>query len=81
MDSYKWDAVTPHDATLFHSVPMAPGNGAVREPDNNPVVDFDWRNGSKVNREMIPSIINGQTEMSTKSLKFTTFMKIGTINS
>ena len=60
MDSYKWDSVTPHDATLFHSVPMAPGNGPVREPDKNPVVDHDWRNGIKVKREMIPSIVIGQ---------------------
>ena len=60
MDSYKWEAVTPADAKLFHSVPMMPGNGAVREPDKNPVVDHDWRNGIKVKRENIPSIIIGQ---------------------
>ena len=60
MNSYKWEAVTAHDATLFHSVPMSPGDGPIREPDINPVVDHDWRNGIRVKRENIPSMINGQ---------------------
>jgi hypothetical protein len=60
MDSYKWEAVTPADAKVFHSVPMKPGNSCIRVADKNPTSEHDWRDGVKVKRERIPSMIIGQ---------------------
>jgi len=59
--NYKWSHVTPADAKVFHSVPMKPDQSRHSVPDSSPNATLTWRDGIKIKRERIPSMVNGQT--------------------
>ena len=76
---YKWDQMSFQDAQQFNNVPAKPSTSYERVPDANPTVPHDWRDGDRVERERIPSIVIGATgfnRCSKRPPKYTSVLDI-----
>ncbi len=76
---YKWDQMSFQDAQQFNNVPAKPSTSYERVPDSNPTAPHDWRDGDRVEREQIPSMVIGATgfnRCSKRAPKYTSVLDI-----